>query len=64
MAEVQRFLRSRHPQHRVYNLCKEDDRRRRKMKDCRFHAGDFVNFKESCCFLFWMMVLDEGIPIH
>ena len=27
MAEVQRFLRSRHPQHRVYNLCKEDDRR-------------------------------------
>ncbi|CAK9084376.1 unnamed protein product [Durusdinium trenchii] len=27
MAEVQRFLQSRHPQHRVYNLCKEEHRR-------------------------------------
>lgn len=27
MAEVQRFLRSRHPKHRVYNLCKEEGRR-------------------------------------
>lgn len=58
MAEVQRFLRSRHPQHRVYNLCKEDDRRRPEDEKLAVSMLEiFVNKKVGGLLFFF---LDDG----